>query len=295
MKVLKPQRLGLLQRVVEHERRCTLVVSVLVYVPLDQPRKLLPEASLWRELAAELPGGVLDEGLPKPCGEVLVTGRAFAPDSRPARAIMVRLGFGSIEKTLAVVGDRYWRNGSPTEPSTFVEMPIDYAHAFGGEGYARNPVGKGIAACETEHGAVVPLPNVEDPKHLVASRSDRPDPAGFAPYPLQWPQRFDNVGKRYDRKWLETRFPGPAEDFDARFYNTAPLDQQAADFFSGNECFVLEGMHPRAQRLEGGLERLVVKVLATQRAADGDHWREIGTRLDTVHFFPHLERALRCR
>jgi uncharacterized protein YjbI with pentapeptide repeats len=296
MKVLKPQRLGLLQRVVEHDRRCTLVVSVLVYVPLRSPRKLLTEMSLWRELAGEVPGGILDEGVPKPSGEVLVTGRAFAPGGKPAGAVMVRFAFGSIEKKLAVLGNRYWMNGNPSEPVPFTEMPIDYAHAFGGKGYAPNLSGKGIAPVETEHGPVVPLPNVEDPCHLIASRSDRPEPAGFGPYPLEWPQRYDKVGKRYGREWLETRFPGPAEDFDAHFYNTAPADQQLDGFFAGHERFVLEGMHPSAARLEGALEELVVRAIATQRTRGSDGEREerrqIATRLDTVHLFPHLERAL---
>ncbi|MBI4702260.1 MAG: DUF2169 domain-containing protein [Deltaproteobacteria bacterium] len=292
MKALKPQRLGLLQRVVEHDRRCTLVVSVLVYVPLASPRKPLTESSLWRELAGELPNGVLDEGLPKPRGEVLVTGRAFAPGGKPAGAVMVRLVLGELDKKLAVLGDRYWKNGTPTEPVPFAEMPIDYAHGFGGEGYAPNPLGKGVVPIETEHGPVLPLPNIEDPARLIASRGDRPPPAGFGPYDLTWPQRFEKVGQRYDEKWLRTRFPGPAEDFDAHFYNAAPADQQIDGFFAGDERFVLEGMHPSLPRLEGALERLVVRVFATQRDDADEHFRELGTRLDTVHFFPHLGRAL---
>ena len=84
MKVLKPNRLGLLQRVVQHRRRSTLVVSVLVYLPLDSPRTPLMEMSLWKDLGEVLPGGVLGEGNPKPRGEVLVSGNAFAPNDRPA-------------------------------------------------------------------------------------------------------------------------------------------------------------------------------------------------------------------
>lgn len=292
MKVLKPQRLGLLQRVVEHERRCSLVLSALVYVPLRSPRRLLTEASLWLELAGEVEGGVVDEGLPKPCGEVLVSGRAFAPGGTPAPAVMVRLQLGSIDKKLAVLGDRFWNGDSPTAPLPFAVLPIDYAHAFGGEGFARNPLGKGIVAVETEEGPVTPLPNVEDPARLVASRSDRPEPAGFGPYPVGWPQRFELVGRRYDPQWLATRFPGPAEDFDAHFYCCAPPDQRSDGFFTGDERFVLEGMHPCERRIEGRLEPLVVRFFATMRTTEGTSWREAQARLDTVHLFPHLERAL---
>lgn len=292
MKVIKPQRLGLLQRVVEHERRCTLVVSVLVYVPLTSPRKLLTEMSLWNELAEELPGGVLDEGLPKPCGEVLVTGRAFAPGDEPVGAVMTRVKLGPIDKKLAVVGDRYWKNGSPSDPAPFAEMPIDWAHAFGGEGYPQNPIGKGFVEIEIEHGRVLPLPNVEEPDELVAARGDRPPPAGYGPYDLMWPQRYDKVGKRYDDKWLKTLFPGPAEDFDAHFFNTAPSDQQIEGFFAGDEGFELEGMHPDEPRIEGQLEKLVVRGFATQRHGAEERFEALSTRLDTVHLFPHLQRAV---
>jgi uncharacterized protein YjbI with pentapeptide repeats len=289
MKVLKPQRLSVLQRVVEHRRRCTLVVSVLVYVPLAAPRRLLTEMTLWKDAGAEIPSGVLDEAFPKPHAEVLVTGHAFA---HGAGAVKARVALGALEKTLAVFGDRYWKNGKPSDPRGYDRMPIDWAHAFGGEGFAQNPLGKGVAPVGSEHGPIHWLPNVEDPKRLIASKADRPAPAGFGAYEVAWPQRFSKVGSRYDQRWLETLFPGPAEDFDATFYNVAPEDQRIDGFFSGDEAFVLEGLHPDKARIEGKLEKLVVRAFVTQRDADGEHFRAIATRIDTVHFLPHLERAV---
>src|SRR5690606_4609961 len=129
-----------------------------------------------------------------------------------------------IDKKLAVLGNRYWVGNKATDPAPFQSMPIDFAHAFGGEGYALNPAGKGAVALATEHGEVVPLPNVEDPKHLVVSPRDRPLPATLGPLDVTLPQRLERMGKRYDAAWLKTRFPGPAEDFDGHFYNVALPD-----------------------------------------------------------------------
>ncbi|RLB64420.1 MAG: hypothetical protein DRI90_04580, partial [Deltaproteobacteria bacterium] len=297
MKALKPQRLALLQRVVEHERRYTLVVSVITYVPLAQPRQLLGEVSLWNDLGEVLPGGVLDEGYPKPRGEVLVSGRAYSPTGDPVGAVMARLqmlrgGEALVDKELAVIGDRFWKGSTPTDPVPFSELPIDYEHAFGGEDHALNPTGMGMVPIETELGDVVPLPNVEDPRQLLVSPKDRPPPAGFGGYDLSWPQRFDKLGTDYGKQWLETHFPGPAADFDAGFYCCAPADQQIDEFFSGNERFVLDGMHPQKPTIEGTLAPLVVRAFVTQPTDDGEVFKAIDTRLDTVHFFPDRERAV---
>ena len=53
MKGLKPQRLSMLHRFVEHERAHTMVVSVLVYVPFEAPRKLFP-ATFQKEMKDSL-------------------------------------------------------------------------------------------------------------------------------------------------------------------------------------------------------------------------------------------------
>ncbi|MCC6522034.1 MAG: DUF2169 domain-containing protein, partial [Polyangiaceae bacterium] len=164
------------------------------------------------------------------------------------------------------------------------------AHAFGGEGFAQNPSGKGLRPTETDHGELHFLPNVEDPKALIVGRRDQPRPAGFAPYDVTWPQRFEKVGT-YDRRWLETLFPGPAVDFDPHFYNTAPADQQLTGFFNGDEAFLLEGMHPEG-RIEGRFERFVMRAFVTRRGEPPRTLTEVPLRLDTVHFVPHLRRAV---
>ncbi len=291
MKVIKPQRLSLLQRVVEHERRCTLVISTIAYMPLDAPKKLLTEQSLWKDTTELVSGGVLDEGMPKPCGEILVTGDAFVPDGEPLPATSVRIEMGGVDKRLAVIGDRFWKGSKPTEPVPFEQMPVDWEHAFGGEGFDNNPVGKGAVPIETEHGEVLPLPNVEDPKKLIMSKDDKPEPVGFRNLDILWPQRFARAGTKYDQQWVKTRFPGPAEDFDPHFYNAAPADQWLKEFFNGDEHFVIEGMHPKRKRIEGALEQLVVRAFVTINRDGQELFEAHGSQLDTVHLFPNLMRA----
>jgi uncharacterized protein YjbI with pentapeptide repeats len=299
MKVIKPQRLGVLQRVVQHRRRCHLVVSVLVYVPFRAPKGILPEIALWKDAAETIPGGVVDEGYAKPRADVLVSGKAFglagaSVGVAKVRCAVAREGRTLVDKTLAVFGDRYWKGEKPTEPLPFVEMPISWGRAFGGEGFASNPVGKGIRPIATEHGPLHPLPNVEDPKCLIVGPKDRPAPAGLGPIDLTWEPRISKVGKRYGGAWLQDLAPGPAEDFDAGFYNAAPADQQLAEgFFSGAEEIAIEGMHPSERRVELALAPMSVRVLATLRDPEGgERFAAHETRLDTIHLLPCLERAI---
>src|SRR3954466_14881933 len=108
MKVIKPQKLGLLCRAFEHKRDSYLSVSVLVFFPLDAPRSLLPEVAMWKVAAQELGKDVMLDGcMPKARSEILVAGKACAPGATPRSAVPVRVKVGAIEKLLLAVGDRY--------------------------------------------------------------------------------------------------------------------------------------------------------------------------------------------
>jgi uncharacterized protein YjbI with pentapeptide repeats len=293
MRTIKPQKVGVLTRMFEADQRSYLVVTLLVFFPLDAPRALLPEVELWTH-AEKLLGkdGILDEGYSKQRGELLVRGSCFPSMTGEAKPVSyVRAKLGSIDKRLAVVGDRVWKRGVPTEPVPFTEMPLDWSRALGGAGFAPNPVGKGAALVMHDGVEVQPLPNLELPGALMRSPKDRPTPAGFGPYDLLWPQRFSKVGT-YDAEWLKTRFPGVARDLDPEFFQTAPEDQRIQGYFRGDEDFVLENMHPRRARIEGVLPGVVGRAFVTQRQADGEVFRELSLRLDTVHLYPGIERGL---
>ncbi|MDY7224855.1 DUF2169 domain-containing protein [Hyalangium rubrum] len=292
MKGIKPQRLGILTRPFEHEGVFHFAVSVLAFFSFEAPSQLLSEVELWKFLPKELgKDAALDMGMPKAHAEVLLTAKAYPAGSKGQGACPVRLRLGKVDKTLYAVGDRFWKGGVPTQPLPFKELPITYANAYGGAGYPQNPLGKGFAPVRTPQGELHPLPNIENPKQLVSTPKDKRMPAGFGPYDLTWPQRFSKTGT-YDEKWMKERFPGFAKDIDWTFFNTAPEDQQFDGYLQGDEPFTLENMHPAKPVLQGRLPHLKARAFINQKTDKGEEFRELSTRLDTVHLFPHAERGV---
>jgi uncharacterized protein YjbI with pentapeptide repeats len=289
MKVMKPLRLGVLTRTFEDGPRFHLVVTLLGFFPIDEPRRILMEPSLWKLAATELgPEGVLDECMPKLRGEVLVKGDAY-PRGGPAPSTHVRAVVGPVDKTLYVFGDRRWRLAGPTDPAPFARMPITYANAFGGEGYERNPAGKGYVPVEAGGGEVRPLPNVEDPAHIVRAPGDRPEPAGLMPHDIAGPQRRAHAGT-YDDHWLKERYPGFPRDFDFSFFSVAPPDQRIEGFFQGGEAIRVENMNPTRPVIEGRVPSLVGRCFVNVEAEGGLELREVRTKIDTIWLFPGHER-----
>ncbi|HEY4118712.1 MAG TPA: DUF2169 domain-containing protein [Byssovorax sp.] len=289
MKVIKPQLLGALHRTFEHDHTHYLVVTTMAAFRLTSPRKLVQEPLLWRAASDELGrDGVLDLGMSKQHGELLVTGRAYAHGG-PQPAVQVRVRLGPIDKSLTVVGDRHWERNGSSPPVPFVEMPVSWRTAFGGEKVPENPVGKGAAPITLDDREVHPLPNVEDPSALVKTPRDRPTPAGFAPTDITWPQRFSKMGT-YDSAWFKEVFPGLARDLDWTVFQSAPRDQWLPGWFSGDEEFSIQNMHPSIRTLEGRLPGYRGRAFIRQRTSEA--LRELETRVDTVHLFPHRDLGM---
>src|SRR5262245_1519784 len=141
MRVVKPMKVAALTRVVEVARRIRFHVGAMIAFPLDAPRSVVDEMTFWEAVTPELGNIPLDEGITKARGELLAAGRCFAPEGRRVTASVVRARVGSVDKRLAVLGDRYWTGTSFTEPEAFSEMPIDWAHALGGPKDGANPYG----------------------------------------------------------------------------------------------------------------------------------------------------------
>src|SRR5262249_2341886 len=101
MRAIKPQRISVLERAFEVRHEPLPAIGLTAYVPFEAPELLLPEISMWKELAAQAGKDVaIDEGLPKPRGEVLLFGKAFAPGAAPRPAFQVRIAVGSVQKTV---------------------------------------------------------------------------------------------------------------------------------------------------------------------------------------------------
>jgi uncharacterized protein YjbI with pentapeptide repeats len=286
MKVIKPAKLPVLTRVIERARVPELHVAAMLGFPLAAPRALLDEMAFWAAVSTALgANGVVDEGLAKTRGELLVAGSFHAPGGVPVPASFVRVQLGAVDKRLAVLGDRIWKDDVPTEPEPIAVMPVDWPHALGGAGFDRNPYGKGAAPVEVDGQPVQPLPNIEHDGALLRSPTERPEPAGFSAMDLTFAQRRARAGT-YDDRWLEEHFPGLPPDAAPTFFNVAPEDQWIDGFFGGDETFVVENMHPDTARLEGRLPGLVTRAFATRKARDGERFDEIPMRWDTVWLFP---------
>lgn len=177
----------------------------------------------------------------KPKADLLLRASCHSSDGRPVRELTCTFRVGAWSKALRVFGKRVWTEvpGSPiSAPVPFVSLPITYEDAFGGPGFARNPVGMGFEPAQ--------LPRIEDPSALIRSRRDRPDPAGYGPVSPSWPQRKSKQGSQYGKEWKKTRAPFYAADFDWGFFNAAPLGQQLPGYLRGDEEISFEHLLPHA-------------------------------------------------
>lgn len=299
MKIIKPLSLGLLYKTYRQSGINRLVVTALGFFPLGEvrPQRFLMEGPQWARVLAALPAGqALDEAMPKTGAEAMVLGRACAPGNRPVKRMEARLQVGSIDKRLAVFGDRQWRYGvlplfGISQPAEFVHMPLDFAHAFGGQGYEDNPVGCGhdgnrFAAMAGANEGV--MPNVEYAAQPVDCHGRRYPPAGLGPMPIDWVPRKRYAGT-YDERWLREDYPGLPRDLDWRLYNQAAADQRIANPFAGGEAYLLQGMHPQIETIQGELPEQRVKAFALKKDASPASLAEIGLRMDTVWFLPEQQ------
>jgi uncharacterized protein YjbI with pentapeptide repeats len=223
-----------------------------------------------------------DLALVKPKADVVLVGHAHAPGGE-ARGMKVTFQFGSAERgfarSLLVHGDRAWKKSVggvvPGDPEPFARVPLVYERAYGGPKYAANPCGRG-------HGDSALMPNLELPGKPVLSPSDKQQPACFAPIAEAWTERWGKLGS-YDRRWLATRWPYFAEDFDPRFFQAAPLEQQL-DELSGDEPFRIEGVHPEHRVIRGSLPAVRPCCFAVERRERGGELRAVPLVLDTAVF-----------
>ncbi|MCB9584263.1 MAG: DUF2169 domain-containing protein [Polyangiaceae bacterium] len=215
--------------------------------------------------------------------DVWVHGHAY-PHGNDSSSF-ISLEFGSLQRRIAWIGDRYWESLGMTRPSKLKQLPLRYEYAFGGATHRANPVGRGVI----EGGGARLLPNFEDPDRLIKSQRDRPPPACLGPLPQGWGDRQTYLGT-YDDRWLEKYWPYFPPDFDYKYFNAAPPAQQLAEAY-GNERFCLEGLHPEFARLEGRLPGRRARAFTQTTRQHGFQFNEVPLKLDTVVFDTDSMRA----
>lgn len=187
--------------------------------------------------------------------DVILNGHAYAPAAKPVPQIDVTMKVGNTSKTLRVFGDRLWKKRffgiRLTRPEPFEMMPIIYERAFGGgeavhdkpkqsEWDRRNPVGRGFAS-RSRHQIDRCAPNIEYPQMPSLSWKHKAPPAGFGPVARHWSPRAELAGT-YDEQWRKERFPLLPKDFNERFFQCAPIDQQSEDYLHGGELVELHNL-----------------------------------------------------
>jgi len=196
----------------------------------------------------------IDFAPPKPHCDVLLNGSCYAPGGRPARYAEVAMQVGSFRKSFKVVGPRTYKarlfSYKLGDPHPFTVMPITYNNAYGGvdrtnrdpakhQWYPFNHVGVGYhpkTAAKDLDG--MPLPNTEELDNPVTRSNGNYKPMAFGPLGRAWQQRIRWAGI-YDQKWLDEQCPFLPEDFDSRYFQSSPEDQQI-DYPRGGEGVVLK-------------------------------------------------------
>ncbi len=241
----------------------------------------------------------------KPRADIVLVGTAYAPRGAPVRQLDAGLRVGTTEQVVRVFGDRRWV--FPTrlavvpvisEAERFVAMPLVYERAYGGfdpKGKAwcdQNYIGRGVIGQRTRESVDGRLlPNLEDPRTLIRSWDDRPEPVGFGFYGKSWKPRAELTG--YDVDHLDPDF-GLAADFDHGFFNGAHPALQVG-YLRGDEAVDLLNVTPDGRRrfaLPGLRPTMALDVYTSPLGDDDDpatHPTQpvpLAPVLDTLVFFP---------
>jgi len=164
-------------------------------------------------------------------------------------------------KSFDVVGNRVWRKWLcfvwASQPAPFVKMPISYDNAFGGvdrshpdekkhKQYVPNMAGKGYRHnLKKKLLQGKPLPNTQEIGARIRWPRGKYRPMSFGAIGRSWQPRPKFAGT-YDQNWIDNVFPFLPADFDDRYFQCAPPEQQI-DYPRGGEDVVLLNLTPEGQ------------------------------------------------
>lgn len=220
----------------------------------------------------------------KPRADLLLVGHCHAPKGMMAAARRVSFGVGDTTSSLLVSGDRYWAGPVATDPKPFSRIPMRYEYSYGGNGFKKNPTGRGYTKSTGDDDSSKRfMPNITRPGEQMATPLSRLEPAGFGPIHLEWDQRKSKLGS-YKGKYLKTRWPWFAEDMDWNYFNASPVTLQT-DFLRGDENLFLENVHADHQDFRTRLPGLKIRCFVKRSSADSidaDPFSEVTMNIDTL-------------
>ena len=152
--------------------------------------------------------------------DVVLNGKAYAPNGTPATSCMVSLQVGDSRKQILVTGDRVARFVQDGDSRiygaiAFPDMDLRYELAYGGIDvysdkvtsypYPRNPLGRGFVVVNSAKSVDnLALPNLEDPNAPLSPEQlclgdykrweQQPFPTGFGWFPKTWLPRAQLAG-----------------------------------------------------------------------------------------------------
>jgi hypothetical protein len=196
MRIVKPQRLGLVKRALPWGGRMLMSFGLITAFPFANPRRLLQEGEMWEAITPILGDRALDTGEPKARGEAVVFGSYHAPGGTPVLQHGARIAVGPIDKSIRITGRREWRRTPDNEafatpPEPFTTMPLDdWRLAFGGPQFPDNPTGIGhwredIFTADGRY----PLPCLEQLRATMTAPTDVLAPICFGPRDIMLPDR----------------------------------------------------------------------------------------------------------
>lgn len=187
-----------------------------------------------------------------------VSGRACLPDMHNFKTIIASLSIGSLHKRAAMSGERRLKRHNGrfviVDDEAASEVDLSWRNCLGGSDVVSrnggdvtvnpaNPVGRGWTEywSRLPEGAEIALPLIEAADQRIDPTKALPSPFGFGPVQPHWTPRRNYVGT-YDDAWHRQRAPLLPEDFDERFYQSAPADQQLD--IKGGETITATNLHP---------------------------------------------------
>jgi hypothetical protein len=177
-----------------------------------------------------------DEAFHKGGTDLFLFGHARSPGQKPVTQLMVSVEAGAFRREVAVFGERAWiprmKSLVASAPKPFVEIPLTLDNAYGGTSewdglkvpFADNPGGKGFILEEAQAPGVR-LPNIEDPKALIARWDDRPGTVGLGVCPPSFSGRL--------RAGVTFGTNGAMKEIHPRLFNAAYPEMVAADVQPG--------------------------------------------------------------
>ncbi|MDX2148818.1 MAG: DUF2169 domain-containing protein [Planctomycetota bacterium] len=238
----------------------------------------------------------------KPSCDLIFRGCAHAPLAKPVASIDVGLVCGPIDKRFVVTGSRTWQSVGvgvgvvPSLPEPFVRQRFSYSTAFGGIDkptedpashafFLANPVGVGYHPASPREKIIgKPVPNTHAIGETIAAPSGSYRPMALGPIGRAWGARPRLAGT-YDQHWLEHVSPFLPADFDERYFQCSPADQQMPHP-KGGEVVQLINLTP-AGLTSFLIPSIEVPIEVTDRNAQCHELRPV---IDTVTVEPELER-----